>query len=223
MAKKKPALDEAQARARIKSILATFKGMMPPKLAPISKLVGGKLYELYSLARLLAELRARGWYPYFQGRKIIFKGSPGVVDPNSPHFELQRSPRGQVEFEIYTDIEVGTIGSSHGQPRDLSAYHEIDIVIVPPNTVGRPPHDLVALGIECKATANFDKAFVREVLGRRRELSLLTAPQPCTLDQSLNVSANPASEYWLVYIDPAGDKYRLSPAYFSVELKHWKP
>ena len=216
-----PGLDEKKARAEIRRILTAIRGVLPPKLTPISQMVGGKLYELYALSRLLAELRSRGWNLYFKGQTIKMNGSPGAITTASPH--LRRAARGPVQYEIYTDIEVGTMGAAQNQPQDLSAYHEIDIVIVPPNVTGRPRHDVIALGIECKATANFSKAFVREVLGRRRELSLLAKAQPCTLDQSTLVPANPPSEYWLVYIDPAGNKYRLSPAFFGVELKHWQP
>lgn len=219
----KPPLDEAKARAEIRNILTAFQGLLPPKIAPVAKIVGGKLYELFVLSRLLVELRGRGWLVRFHGQSIKMSSSPGGVSSTKPHFELRSTSSASVQFEIYTDVEVGTIGASQNMPRDLSAYHEIDIVIVPAGTQGRPAYDEIVFGVECKGTAQFDKAFVREVLGRRRELSFITGEQDCLLDQSVGVRANPPSEYWLVYLDPAGDHYKLSPAYFSVELKHWQP
>jgi len=67
-----------------------------------------------------------------------------------------------------------------------------------------PKHNEIALGIECKAHANFDKSIVKEVLGVRRELSLLTNKVPSILTQCggsplEEVRADPSSEYWLTY------------------------
>lgn len=219
----RPALDANRARAEIRRILSNFLRLQPAQIRPVANIVGGKLYELFVLAKLLPELRARGWRVSFRGNTIMMFSSPGPIDAQRPHFELRRTPNGAAEFEIYTDINVGTLGSTNNRPRDRSAFHEIDIVVVPANTMGIPAHDLIALGIECKATANFEKSFVREVLGRRRELSYLVDAQPCMLDGSVLVRAEPASEYWLVYIDPTGNNYRLSPDFFSVDLKHWQP
>jgi hypothetical protein len=222
---RKPSLDVKKAQDEIEQIMGAFQGVLPHKLLPIFKLTGGKLYELYALSRLLAELRARGWFPYFKGARIELKASPGLIDPNSPHFELQRAPNSQPEYEIFTDIEVGTLGATLKPVNDYSRYHEIDLVVVPAGVTGRPDPEELAFGIECKATANFEKSFVREVLGRRRELSYIHDPLPCPLDLTLThtVPADPPSEYWLVYIDPAGDNYVESPAVFGVELKNWKP
>jgi hypothetical protein len=220
---KKSPLEAQKARAEIANIIGTFRSVLPMKLFALSNLVPGKLYELYALARLLIELRKRGWHVTFRGKQIEMPAGPGIIDPTRPHFELRQHSRGPVVFEIYTDIEVLTLGAHVTAVKDLSAYHEIDIVVVPKGTTGRPKVNAIALGIECKATANFDKAFVREVLGRRRELSFLTESLPCMLDGQVQVNANPPSEYWLVYIDPSGDNYRESPAAFSVMLKHWQP
>src|ERR1039458_6293510 len=102
---KKPSLDVQKTIDEIKAITSTFDGVLPHKLKPIQKLVGGKVYELYALSRLLLELQARGWVPRFKGARIELKGSPGAIHPRSPHFELSRSPAGATEFEIFTDIE----------------------------------------------------------------------------------------------------------------------
>lgn len=220
---KKPSLDVTKAIAEIKAITAAFEGILPAKLKPIKKLVAGKVYELYALSRLLSELQMRGWAPRFLGATIDLKASPGGIDPTSPHFELAPTPGAPPEYKVFTDIEVMTLGSNHTPVTDFSGYHEIDLVVVPVGTSGRPLPDQLALGVECKATANFEKGFVREVLGRRRELSFFHQPLPCALDPSKSIRANPPSEYWLVYIDKAGDNYVQSPDVFAVELKHWQP
>ena len=37
------------------------------------------------------------------------------------------------------------------------------------------------------------------------------------------VSAVPESEFYLCYVDPKGNKYRQSPAFFSIGFRHWAP
>jgi hypothetical protein len=126
---------------------------------------------------------------------------------------------------LYTDIQVATLGSVQpgASVTDLSEYHEIDVVVVEKGVVGMPRPDQLLIGLECKATANFSKSFVREALGRRRELSFYSGTWPCLLDGSQLIDAHPPSEYRLVFIDPAGLSYVESPAVFGVELEHWQP
>ena len=40
---------------------------------------------------------------------------------------------------------------------------------------------------------------------------------------ALSVRAEPASEYWLAFIDDDGLHYRESPAEFGIELRHIEP
>lgn len=222
---KKLGLSSAKAKAEIKSILKTVSGVTKDAMKPISRLKGGKLYELYVLSQLLKELSQRHFQPKFIGPKIKLKASPGEIDLSDPHFELRRRPGVQPEFRIFTDIQVRTLGASTlPLVTDYSGYHEIDLVVLSNEaTNGKPRHDQMALGVECKGTVNFEKSFVREVLGRRRELSFLTRETPCKLDGSLRLRADPASEYWLIYLDPAGDNYKQSPEVFEVLLKNWRP
>jgi len=152
------------------------------------------------------------------------KASGGYADPSEPHFELYDGA-GDLFGRLYTDIEVRTLGATlgqvHGAPvLDLSAHHEIDIVVLTPQHQLLPEPDELLIGIECKAVADFDKAFVREVLGRRRELSFLGHGEDPFGDV---IMARPGSWYRLVYIDPKGDNYKQSPAFFAVELQHWLP
>jgi hypothetical protein len=101
-------------------------------------------------------------------------------------------------------------------------------VVVSVNS-GYPKFNEIALGVECKAVANFSKSIVKEVLGVRRELCLFTGQQqPSTLTLSggsppENVRAAPPSEYWLAYTDPKGNQYQSSPSTFSIEFKNLIP
>lgn len=112
--------------------------------------------------------------------------------------------------------------------QDDSGYHELDIAVVRFGARGRPLFNEIALGVECKATAVFNKSVVREVLGIRRELSFLAGMQPSALSQptgvmQVTVPANPASELWLAYTDPKGDNYSASPSTFGVRFELWRP
>lgn len=223
---KKPGLNEAKARKEIRAILKTVSLVASQALTPLGKLKGGKLYELFALSRLLEHLAGRGFRPRFVGTKIKLKASPGEINYSEPHFVLHKRSDIEADFLIFTDIQVRTLGSALSQMAigDYSAYHEIDIIVVPTNVgSGKPEYDQLIFGLECKGTASFEKSYVREVLGRRRELSVLQRRRPCSLDNSVLVPADPPSEYWLVYLDPAGNNYHESPRVFGVELKHWQP
>jgi hypothetical protein len=218
----KSPLNKSQAIARINQILSNVKNITPPKLWSISTLVGGKLYELFVLSHLLTELRTRGHRIRFSGSSVVFKTGGGPIKQGDNHIVLFDKHNTVIAY-IYTDVEVMTLGYHIGYVSDLSRYHEIDIVVVRPWISGYPSHDDLLLGVECKATAKFSKAFVREALGRRRELSYLCPSQPCLLDAKTIVPAEPASEYWLAFIDPAGLQYKESPELFGVELVHVQP
>jgi hypothetical protein len=233
MAKKKPKLNSIAALKEVDKLIRNFEKLLKvPSSHPAYRLVPGKLYELYALSRTLDELNKRGWQISFRGKQIQLKGSPGGINPGDPYFALKRNTSSPIEYKVYTDIEVKTLGVQVGPTfpggavvSDLSSYHEIDIVVVSESSTGRPASNHLAMGVECKGTAQFSKAFVREVLGRRRELSFLShsAHPPLDLQTNIMVNADPPSEYWLVFIDPAGNNYRQSPSIFGIEFKHWKP
>lgn len=218
----KPPLDKANAINEIDRILKSVSAVSTMMLAATAGLTSGKLYELYALSKVLEELATRGWTASFVGVAITMKASPGFIKSTDDHFELTH-PCHAGTVAIHTDIQVATLGSTVGTVTDRSEYHEIDIVAVDASVTGMPTVGELLLGVECKAVANFEKSFVREVLGRRRELSYLTPPLPCSLDGLVTMNANPPSEYRLVFIDPAGTRYAQSPAIFSVLLEHWQP
>jgi hypothetical protein len=177
---------------------------------------------------VLEELRKRGFAIRFVGKTLQFKSAPGMISPLDPHFEIRAPGSIAPTFKLYTDIEVGTLGSEPKGAVDNSCYHEIDIVVVDATATGRPSHKEVALGVECKSTANFDKSIVREALGLRRQLSYVRPMLSSRLSISPNIKsvavpAEPASEYWLAFIDVNGLSYSASPATFGIEFQHWEP
>ncbi|SCX34503.1 hypothetical protein [Agrobacterium rosae] len=220
-------MDRTTAIADIQSIFASYRAAQPGDLTLLQGLTDGKLYELFVLSDIVSKLYARGFDIGFVGISLKFKASPGMVKLTDPHFEVKNRSTGCVLFRIFVDIEFQTLGRSLGGLADNSQYHEIDIVVTTA-TAGYPRHDEIALGIECKCVANFKKSILKEALGVRRELSYYAGGlRDSILTQaggtSVKVSAEPASEFILVYIDPAGSNYKESPGRFSIDLVHLEP
>ena len=199
---------------------------------PYNKVNKGKIYELYCLSRVVEQLKKYRCNISIQSRfrSIDFKASPGKIDRNKSYFTVRA--RNGVVFEIHTDIEIMTLGVAPGHSnlgrQDLSAYHEIDIVVIEQGLSERPRYDQLILGVECKADENFGKSILKQVLGVRRELSFFTKKSlPSKLAQAVGkpspeVRAYPNSEYWLAYTDPKGDNYQISPATFGIKFNNWR-
>jgi len=212
------------ARAEVDAFFRTYGANASPTLLRSGT---GKVYELYCLARTVEYLASfPGVSIRFNGRTVDFKASPGLVDHSKSYFVV--SGHG-ADLELHVDIEVRTLSSS-GQTTvaDRSSYHEIDLVLLDGvRNRERPAHDQIVLGVECKAQATFGKETVRQVLGVRRELSLLRYA-PSKLDaflsaQHRDISADPPSQYWLAFTDPRGMEYQAGPAMFEVQFKEWCP
>ncbi len=219
-------MDKDQAIADIVSIFSGYDSLWSSATSELESKKPGKLYELYVLTELLGNLRRRGFTISFVGSSIKFKASPGQIKLSDPHFHAV-APSGR-EFWIFVDIEFRTLGSEGHSAFDFSHLHELDIVVVD-DTPPYPSYANVALAIECKCVGNFEKQLIKEALGVRRELSLLTPfEQESILSQestgaSIEVRAEPASEFWLAFTDPKGTQYAMSPATFGIELRHIEP
>lgn len=220
-------MDRVAAIAAIQALFASYRTAQPGDTALLQALTDGKLYELYVLSDLVDVLAARGFSLAFPFTSLNFKASPGMIKATDPHFEVTAPYTTAVGWRIYVDIEFDTLGHHAIGASDNSRRHEIDIVVTSA-TAGFPAHHEIALGVECKAVANFGKGLIKEVLGVRRELSFYhAAPQPSFLSQpgvsTVNVRADPPSEYWLSFIDGKGGNYEDSPAAFGIELRHLEP
>lgn len=217
-------MDRDQAITEIDAIFGTYAASMPSDTALLRSLSDGKLYELYVLSELIADLDRRGFAIRFVGRTLSFKGAPGQIKLGDPHFEL-RAPNG-APLWLFVDIEFRTLGSTQVPVSDYSGYHEIDIVVVT-DTPPMPSHEQIALAVECKCVAKFGKKLVKEALGVRRELSYFADQQPSILSQlggsHVAVGAEPPSEFWLAHVDRAGNAYDESPRAFGIELRHLEP
>lgn len=147
-------------------------------LVPSSR-VAGKVYEAYVLGDVARQLvQAEGCQlSLSRGTVLGLKSAAGPINRRYPFVRVRR---GQALIgELWTDIEFTTLSytiSQHTRPVEQSEYHELDLVLTTPNARPRPYPEEVLLGVECKDTV-YDKRLLREVLGIRRELSLLRSDQ----------------------------------------------
>jgi hypothetical protein len=223
-------VDKARAIDEIKRVFRRFRRLTRKEDRWLQKVTIGKVYELYCLSKTLGELRnTYGYQVQFRGRSIRFQASPGAINRSMPHFSILDN-HGRVYFELFTDVEFITLGHNLStSAADLSAHHEIDLLVVDAGASGRPSHDQVVLGVECKAHVVFKKSIVKEVLGMRREMSMLKPPSRSQLAQSapsgrfVDVPADPASEYWLACADQRVMQYARSPFMFGISFLHWEP
>ena len=220
-------MEREEAEKEIQAIFEEFKTITDIDKELLSGLSQGKLYELYVLARLLTDLKGRGFAIALTQNTLKFKGAPGLIHLNDPHFVVS-APDG-TRLRLFLNIEFQTQGVLRsGNPgTDRSAYHELDIVLVDGSATGNPRYSEIYLAVECKS-GKFGKNFLREVLGVRRELSLYVDVQESRLTEiggspAVWVQAEPASEYWLAFIDDDGLHYRESPAEFGIDLRHIEP
>ena len=220
-------MERKEAEKEIQEIFEEFKTITDIDKELLSGLSQGKLYELYVLASLLTDLKGRGFAIVLTKNTLKFKGAPGHIHLSDPHFVVT-APDG-TRLRLFVNIEFQTQGvlRSRSPGTDRSAYHELDIVLVDGSATGYPLYDEIYLAIECKS-GKFGKNFLREVLGVRRELSLYVDEQESRLtgiggSPAVWVRAEPASEYWLAFIDDDGRHYRESPAEFGIDLRHIEP
>lgn len=147
---------------------AVTQGLVP------SNVPAGKLYEAHVLSLVVQRLVDDEGYrlTLVGGPKIKLKSAPGPINRNYPHIEMRRG--GELQAELWTDVEFLSLSRSmRSGPLTKGDYHELDIVVIERGQEGRPPHNTVWLGIECKNTTGYEKSLLKEILGIRRELSLL--------------------------------------------------
>ncbi|PAU93711.1 hypothetical protein CK503_11205 [Aliifodinibius salipaludis] len=210
-------MDKEDIKKKITSTFQKYTKANNTKAADVitNSLTSGKLYEAFILSRVAEQLvKKEGLKLKLVNSKYLkLKTSAGKIDRTKPRFNVYKS--GNCIAEIWTDIEFTTLSyakdSSFTSP-DPGQYHELDIVVLDPNLSGRPGYDQIWLGVECKNTS-YEKGLLKEILGIRRELSLLrSTPQQTKFSKwpRKNVPADPSS-CLLVYSTDANVQNYSSP------------
>lgn len=217
------ALTLAQVKTRIDGILGKYASTGAPATSLVSsQLTAGKVYEAWVLCDVLSHLRYDEGFTITlrQGNKPRLKSAPGPINRAYPYFAIQGP---YWSGEVWTDVEFLTLSySQRGAVLPQSSdYHELDILVVPPGTTGRPTHDEVVLGVECKNTS-YSKGLLREILGVRRELSYLQQPQQTrfTTWPRSQVRAHPPSCLLVCTTDPGATNHQETGNIFGIDFTH---
>lgn len=168
-------LSEAEFRARLDHILSGFQpgGTSSSVIAPGAK--QGKLYELWVAAEVLRCLTMHEGYraTLRGGKSLVLRNQGGPIDSRYAYFQLSHPRRSSLQ--LWTDIEFVGMSFALAKPKPSltgAFYHELDLAVVEAGVTGRPRHDEVVIGVECKNTSKYEKRMAREAFGVRRELSL---------------------------------------------------
>ena len=165
---------------RIEAILYAFLDGVPDGVNALTHdgVAAGKLYEAYVLALVIEHLAVDEQLTLVlsAGTKLALKSSPGPINRSYPHIEVSRN--GVHVADVWTDIEFTAYSCARsGQPPSAPGhFHELDIVVADRICDARPKPEQLWLGVECKHRV-YSKALLRELLGVRRELGLLSKPQ----------------------------------------------
>jgi len=217
------ALTLQAAKVHLDAIFAAYAPVVASRSLLEGKLTAGKLYEAWVLVHVLEKLKTDEGYTVrlVNGTEFSLKSSPGPINNAYSHF-VATSPGGE-HFDIWTDVEFTTLGfairgASVPEPGD---FHELDIVMVPAGTVGKPRHDQVELAIECKNTT-FQKVIYRAALGVRRELSYFDHGIPTRFRNwpRARVSADPPSIFEVYSTDWRVLDYDVSGNAFGVGFNY---
>ena len=153
---------------------------------------------------------------------LRLKSSPGPINRSFPRFDVFKN-----DFkiaEIWTDVEfisLSYIDNYHTRSPLKCEYHEMDILMVDTDIEGRPLINQIWIAIECKNTS-FNKKMLRELLGVRRELSLLSLDQRTRFDNWPRriVNANPPSCLLVYSSDESVLNYASPGELFSIDFQH---
>lgn len=174
-------LEEAKSRVdrAFESLFPTQGPLQLQTLVPDS-LTAGKLYEAFVLAKIAEHLTLREGYQLrlVNDNSLTLKTSHGGVNRRYPHIAVQMN--GTTVAEIWTDIEFLALSyfiNGNGRTPNRGDFHELDIVVLEPGIQGKPRHDQIWIGVECKNTG-YHKGLLKEILGIRRELSYLKDSRP---------------------------------------------
>jgi hypothetical protein len=156
---------------------------------------------------------------------VALKSAPGPINRAYPHIRIEDG-RHNLVAEMWTDIEFLSLSYSRQPtgPPSKGDYHELDIAVLQPALTGRPPHDAVWLGVECKNTG-YNKGLLKEILGVRRELSYLSDAQLPTRFRNwprATAPCRPASCLLVYASDPQVQEYARPGEVFGINF-HYEP
>jgi hypothetical protein len=218
-------MNKAAVKKRIENAIKKFATSTSQKafsLVPQS-MTSGKIYEAHVLSLVIENLSIREGFSIIlvNSNHIPLKSSPGPINRRYPFFRLQRS--GATVAEVWTDVEFMSL--SHAQTGSSNVgrgdYHELDILVADKGVSGRPRHDQIWLGVECKNTG-YSKGLLKEILGIRRELSLLQSPNRTrfTVWPRVSVPADPQSCLLVYSTDPDVTLYAGPGSVFGIDFIH---
>jgi len=219
-------MNKKAVKARIEAAIRRFAEASSSNaydLVPQS-LTSGKLYEAHVLSIVIENLSTQENMQIIlvNSQFIPLKSSPGPINRKYPHFELRRNR--DLVAELWTDVEFTSLsynqrGASSSVQR--GDYHELDIVVCDSGVNGRPFHSQIWLGVECKNTG-YTKGLLKEILGIRRELSLLQNPRPTRFSNwpRTQVPADPPSCLMVFSTDSTVTEYAGPGSVFGIDFNH---
>lgn len=218
--------DVVRIKTQITNLLKKNAGMSPAQVTGILpvKDLQGKLYEAHVLSVIIENLatQEKCTIKLVNTGKLMLKQKGSPLNRTYPYFEVWKG--GSLIGEIFTDTEFTSLSCSLRKAKVSNGdYHELDIGLFTPGCMDgkRPSYNEVLLAVECKATV-FEKSIFREVLGFRRELSMLknkhkTIFNVWPIDE---VPAVPSSVHLCYSTDGAIRRYSDNAIEFGILMIH---
>lgn len=188
---------------------------------------GGKLYEAYSLAILCRNLKEKESFRLIlsKGEKLYLKRGTGPINRNYPCIQAYRND--ELVAEIWTDVCFISLSYLHTSPSlrpekpQYGDYHELDILMVDPGLESYPTPYQIWLGVECKNTG-MKKGILKEILGVRRELSLIKEECQTKFSEwpQSKARSTPPSCLLLFSSDPSVENYSRPGNFYDIKFIH---
>ncbi|WP_457642699.1 hypothetical protein [Persephonella sp.] len=187
----------------------------------------GKTFELYSLSDIIEELEIKGF-----NLKLIpingnvqFANKPSKLDRS--RFSHIRLYRNREKYELWMDIEfIGISGDDVSLSLETQIFrknfvHELDIAVLENNIPNgeRPTYKEIHLAVECKDTQNFGKSILKQILGIRRELSLLSDTYRNKITNN-RINQNPPTEFWIYSSNPSVNNLQHVGNFWELKFKY---
>ena len=221
-------MNKQEVKQRIEALLQRFSQASSQvaysSVIPQS-LTSGKLYEAHVLSLVIEKLATEERYKLVLKNSsfLPLKSAPGPINRDYAYFELWRDS--VLRAELWTDVEfisLSCVQRGNAASPSKGDYHEMDLMVTAPNLNGRPLYDQIWLAVECKNTG-YGKKLLREVLGIRRELSLLKGEPHATRFAKwprANVPVAPASCLLVYASDPAVLEFSGPGEVFGIDFNY---